>query len=332
MQPAIRSLSPLAHQVILTIAGTVLAACTESVAPDGAAVDGHRLNASSESLSNWSLPEHLGSPLNVSGFNTRNAAISRNRKSLYFGSDRPGGSGMLDLYVSHRASPQAPWETPQNLGPVINTGTVDNNPYPTPDGHSLFFTSSRAGGSGGPDLWVSHRGDIHDDSGWEPPTNLGATINTSFIDSGPVYFVDPMTGRAMIFFSSTRPGGQGSMDFYVSTLEDDGTWGSGVIIPELNTPFDDNKLAIRQDGLELFLSSNRPGGGDGAAGYNVWVSTRATTRDAWATPTLAVESAGLPAISANGKDLYVVSRQPGSGVGGRPFTNDLYVSTRQGAP
>jgi hypothetical protein len=287
---------------------------------------------SSADAAHWSLPEHLGPELNVFGFDNRNAAISINGKSLYFGSDRPGGSGGLDLYVSHRANPHAPWDLPQNLGPGINSSTVDNNPYPTADGHFLFFTSSRAGGSGGPDLWVSHRDNVHDDAAWEPPTNLGSTINTPFIDSGPVYLVDPATGRVMIFFSSTRPGGQGSMDFYVSTLGTDGTWGTGVIIPELNTPYDDNKLAIRKDGLELFLSSNRPGGGTGASGYNIWVSTRPTTQDTWTTPALAVESAGLPAISIDGKELFMVSRQPGSGVGGRPFKNDLFVSTRVRAP
>lgn len=322
---------PLARVVILTAVAAVVASCSDSVGPDRTALKSPLLDESSEDLSIWSLPKHLGSQLNVPGFNTRNAAISTNGKSLYFGSDRPGGSGMLDIYVAHRANPHAPWGMAQNLGPVINTATVENNPYPTPDGHYLFFTSSRVGGSGGPDLWVSYRGDVHDDAGWDQPTNLGTAINTSFIDSGPVYFVDPATERAMIFFSSTRPGGQGSMDFYVSTLDGDGTWGSAIIIPELNTPFDDNKLTIRNDGLELFLSSNRPGGGAGAAGYNIWVSTRATTLDAWSTPVLAVESAGLPSISANGKELYVVSRQPGSGVDGQPFRNDLYLSIRRGA-
>ncbi|MGH7471538.1 MAG: hypothetical protein ACRENP_26600 [Longimicrobiales bacterium] len=170
---------------------------------------------------------------------------------------------------------------------------------------------------------------MHDDLGWEEPINLGCTINTSGIDSGPVYHEDPVTGQAMLFFSSTRPTGQGSMDFYVSILGSEGTWGPGVIILELSTPFDDNKLAIRRDGLEMFLSSNRPGGGQDAAGFNIWVSTRETTAGAWSTPVLAIESAGLPAISANGKDLYMVTRQPGSGVGGVPFKNDLSVSSRR---
>ncbi len=279
--------------------------------------------------STWSQPANMGPALNVPTFNTRNAAISTNGKSLYFGSDRPGGAGGLDLYVSHRENPKEPWQSPLRLPSTINTVAVDNNAFPTPDGHHLFFTSSRPGGCGAQDLWVSHRDNVHDDLGWEEPINLGCTINTSGIDSGPVYHEDPVTGQAMLFFSSTRPTGQGSMDFYVSILGSEGTWGPGVIILELSTPFDDNKLAIRRDGLEMFLSSNRPGGGQDAAGFNIWVSTRETTAGAWSTPVLAIESAGLPAISANGKDLYMVTRQPGSGVGGVPFKNDLSVSSRR---
>jgi hypothetical protein len=121
------------------------------------------------------------------------------------------------------------------------------------------------------------------------------------------------------------------MDFYMSVRGSDGTWGTAVSIPELNTPFDDNKLSIRADGLELYLSSNRPGGGQGAQGYNIWVTTRASTEEAWTTPVLAIESAGLPAVSVNGLELYMVSRQPGSGVGGVPFKNDLFLSRRRGA-
>lgn len=314
------------------LAALGIAACSDSTGPIRTASDlEFRLTSAGEG-SSWSQPENMGPGLNVAGFNTRNAAISTNGKSLYFGSDRPGGAGGLDLYVSHRDNRHEPWQSPRNLGFPINTSATDNNAFPTPDGHHLYFTSTRPGGCGANDLWVSHRDDVHDDLGWEQPINLGCTINSGALDAGPVFYTDPATGQAMLFFGSTRPGGQGSSDFYVSTLGSDGTWGAAVIIPELNTPFDDNKLAIRRDGLELFLSSNRPGGGQDAAGFNIWVSTRETTEDPWSAPVLAIESAGLPAISANGKDLYMVTRQAGSGAGAIPFRNDLSVSSRRRKP
>lgn len=310
-------------------AAIVFLGCSDSSGPSyGHAASVSRIESTGNAAS-WSQPAVLGSVINAHGYDNRSPAISTNGKTLYFGSDRPGGSGGLDLYAAHRDNPQAPWEAPQNLGNVINGSGTDNNAYPTPDGHDLFFTSTRPGGCGAADLWVSHREDVQNDQGWDAPIHLGCTINSKLTDSGPVYFADPETGQLMLFFGSTREGGQGSSDFYVSTLGADGTWGAPVIIRELNTPYDDNKLAIERDGLTVYLSSNRPGGGSGAAGFNIWVSTRATTQDAWSTPTVAVESAGLPAISTNGNSLYMVTKQTGTGVDGVPLKNEISVSTRE---
>jgi hypothetical protein len=314
--------------VCLTLGSVGLIGCSDSVGlarTTGASEP--RVDATLDKWS-WSEPQSLGPVVNAEGFDNRNAMISTNGKSLYFGSDRPGGSGALDLYVSHRANPHEAWEAPINLGSTINSSAVDNNPYLTDDELEIFFSGTRSGSCGSVDLWTSHRADAHDDHGWSTPANLGCTINSTGSDSGPVYFVDPATGTTMLFFASMRPGGQGNNDFWVSTRGSDGTWGAAVIIPELNSPFDDNKLAIERDGLTVYFSSNRPGGGQDLVGFNIWVATRATTQDAWSTPTIAVESAGLPAISTNGKSLYMVRR----GVGGGPFKNALFVSTRERAP
>jgi hypothetical protein len=316
----------------LTLGVVALNACSDTVGLATAVREaGARLTSSADGV-NWSLPEDLGPGINAQGFDNRSPMISTNGKELFFGSDRPGGFGGLDIYVSHRQNPHEAWGPPQNLGPSINAGGADNNAFPMSNGHDLFFTSTRPGGCGGPDLYMSSRDDVHDDTAWNTPVNLGCTINSGATDSGPVYFVDSETGEAMIFFGSTRVGGQGSSDFYVSTLGDDGTWGPGVVIPELSSPLDDNKLSITEDGLTVFFSSNRPGGGQGAAGFNIWVATRATTHDPWSTPVVAVESAGLPSISTNGKTLYLITRQPGSGINGLPFKNDISVSTRLEIP
>lgn len=316
------------RRVCLALGSVSLMGCADSLGVATTTRAGvPRVDATADKWT-WSEPESLGPVVNAEGFDNRNAMISTNGKSLYFGSDRPGGSGALDLYVSHRANPHEQWEAPINLGSTINSGVVDNNPYLTDDGLDLFFSSTRPGGCGGVDLWTSHRADADDDIGWDTPVNLGCTINSRGGDSGPVLFTDPVTGTTMLFFASTRPGGQGINDFWVSTRGSDGTWGTAVVIAELNTAFEDNKLAIERDGLTMYFSSNRPGGGQELAGFNIWVATRATTHDTWSTPTVAAESAGLPAISTNGKSLYMVRR----GVGGGPFKNALFVSTRERAP
>ena len=67
---------------------------------------------------------------------------------------------MTDLWTATRATVDAPWSTPVNLGPTVNTSAGDQHPYLSADATTLFFTSSRAGGSGGFDLWMTTRAQI----------------------------------------------------------------------------------------------------------------------------------------------------------------------------
>ena len=72
----------------------------------------------------WGEPMNLGRTINSACANqtceSERPAISRDNLSLYFDSTRPG-SKRHDIWVSHRASVNDPWETPQNLGPPVNT-------------------------------------------------------------------------------------------------------------------------------------------------------------------------------------------------------------------
>jgi hypothetical protein len=285
------------------------------------------IGASGYSANNtWSVPADLGPVVNTALADNRSPQVSADGRSLYLGSTRAGGYGGLDLYVSHRANPNSPWEEPVNLGPAINGTAGENNAYPSEDGHYLFFNSNRPGGCGGNDLYVSHRADPQDDGGWETAVNLGCVVNSSASDSGPVVIRDPATGLLLLFFASSRTGGPGMNDFYVSRQTEDGSFGATTLIPEISSPYDDNKLSVHPDGLDVFLSSNRPGGGSGAAGFNIWSAHRDSVTEPWSTPTLALESAGLPSLAVNRKLLYVVVQQPGSNTDGVPFLNDIAVS------
>ena len=68
------------------------------------------------------------------------------------------------------------WSPPVNLGPTVNTGFIDAGPALSKDGLSLYFNSSRPGGFGGNDIWVSRRASRED--AWGAPVNVGPTINT----------------------------------------------------------------------------------------------------------------------------------------------------------
>src|SRR4030095_16111921 len=112
--------------------------------------------------SDWSEPVNLGPLINTAS-NDQHAAISKDGLTLYFTSNRPGGLGADDLWVSQRASADDAWGPPQNVGPIINPGAVEFAPALSRDGHVLFFHSDRPGGFGGIDIWASYREHTDDD-------------------------------------------------------------------------------------------------------------------------------------------------------------------------
>jgi len=270
-------------------------------------------------------------------------ALSRNRRSLYFGSDRPGGLGDFDLWVSQRASVRDAWGPPVNLGATVNTSALENIPYVSLDGHWLFFNSNRPGGVGAQDVWASYRRDTRNDFGWGTPVNLGPQVNSAVFDGGASRFEngdqddddkvgeennddDGDDGLGLLFFGSNRPGGPGLVDLYVSSRNSDGSFGPPQLLPELSSPFNDQRPAIRSDGLEIFLFSDRPGG---AGELDLWVATRETLHQVWNSP----ENLGPvvngasndthPHITSDRRTLYFASNRAGG-----PGLADLYVSTR----
>src|SRR6516164_5579751 len=270
----------------------------------------------------WGPPVNLGLTVNSKpierlskGIDER-PAISRDNLSLYFDSDRPGGSGGTDIWVSHRASVGDQWGTPQNLGPIVNSSGNEESPALSPNGHWLFFGSDRPGGCGGIDIWASHRKDRDDDFAWEPPVNLGCMLNTSADDDFPFLFVDNEQDSTQLYFGSKQS--SGFYHIYASTMnEEDGTFGPGVLVPNINC-FDpacvrDSRTTIRRDGLELIFGSfNRPGG---FGLQDLWVSTRKDTEDPWSIPVnlgSVVNTAsqeGGPALSRDGTTLYFHSNR-----------------------
>jgi outer membrane protein OmpA-like peptidoglycan-associated protein len=122
----------------------------------------------------WSLPRNLGKPVNTTYRETQ-AAITPDGRTLYFSSDRPGGKGLHDIWVSH-SDDNGQWSVPENLGDVINTKGIEMSPFIHPDNQSLYFSSDGLIGLGGYDLFVSRK----DSTGkWQKPVNLGYPINTN---------------------------------------------------------------------------------------------------------------------------------------------------------
>jgi hypothetical protein len=280
-------------------------------------------------FSGWSSPSNVGPPVN-SSFVEQGPGISKDGLSLYFQCmNCPGGVGGVDIWVSRRASVDEPWGVPQNLGPTINTTSNEGGPSVSTDGHTLFFISTKPGGFGASDLYMARRHDKRDDLGWESAVNLGSAVNTSFAESAPQPFEDEATETKSVYFQSDRPDGIGGNDIYVTTRLSDGSFGLPLLVRELSSSLSDQGVAIRKDGLELIFSSDRPG----TMGLlDLWVSTRATTRDSWSTPvnlgpTVNSEFPDAGAdISFDGTALYFHSPLRPGGVG--PFF-DIWVTTRE---
>jgi hypothetical protein len=297
--------------------------------------------ASAQRFSEWSTPVNLGAPVNAPNTATFFPAISKDGLSLYFTANpRPDSLGGWDIYVSRRASVDAPWGPPENLGPNINTPYDETAPFLSTDGHRLYFESNRPDGFGGMDLYVSRRKDTSDDFGWEPAENLGSGVNTIANEAGPSVYEDD-TGTTVLYFASDRPGGPGPIgpngpgasgqqgsDIYMSAQQADGTFGPATLVDELSSPSIDRRPYVRRDGLEIFFSSQRPG----TLGLaDLWVSTRASTSDLWSVPVnlgLPVNGAGNDtgaALSFDGTTLYFQSVRPGNL---SPVVFNLWVTTR----
>ena len=264
----------------------------------------------------FGTPTNLGTPVN-SPYPDYDLSISADGLSLFFGSIRPGGYGIIDLYVTRRSTTSDPWGPLVNLGSTVNSPYIDTDPSLSTDGLSLFFRSHRPGGSGGSDLYVTTRSTTQDM--WRDAVNLGPTVNTSYNEADPSISADGLS----LYFSdylTARPGGYGSGDIWVTTRATiDDEWVNPLNLgPVVNTVYRDYSPSISADGLVLFFDSYRPGG---SGDYDLWVTTRKTIDDNWGTPVNLgpnVNSAYLdrdPRISGDGFSLYFGSHRPG-GFGG----------------
>jgi hypothetical protein len=155
----------------------------------------------------WTEAVNLGPTVNSSAWDG-GPSISADGLSLFFFSGRPGGSGGFDLWVTTRTTVSEPWGTPVNLGPTVNSSAEDATPDISADGLALFFFSTRSGGYGNYDLWVTTR--TTKDGNWGTPVNLGAKINSSAYDFSPNISADGST----LFFTSGRSGGLGGDDIW----------------------------------------------------------------------------------------------------------------------
>ena len=133
-------------------------------------------------------------------------SISADGRFLYFASERPGGIGGRDIWISENVD--GDWATPKNMGPNINTPYDDDAPFIHPDGITLFLSSKGHSSIGGYDIMFT----IKKDNEWAIPKSMGLPLNTTEDDR--FYVINSKGDRG--YFSSNRSssGGKGKNDIY----------------------------------------------------------------------------------------------------------------------
>lgn len=160
----------------------------------------------------WSAPVQLTSI--SSEFDDRMPSVSVDGEWIAFSSNRPGGFGGDDLYISHRDPKTGKWSTPVNAGASVNTVHNETSPAWSVDRGTLIFSSDRPGGLGHYDFYLSRiRGAVFD-----PAENLGRPFNSERDDEGMSFTED----RMWMYFASDRRSAvsQGGMDLYRLSVPD----------------------------------------------------------------------------------------------------------------
>jgi len=221
----------------------------------------------------WTRPEPA--PFSRGGHSDVDMFVSADGNQIYFCSDRPlpGTTPSVQSAAPPPAGGTPPpppppprsamwvvartatgWGEPAWLGPVITSGMEDYYPTLTREG-TLYFSSNRPGGLGENDVYRARRVNGQ----WTAPENLGRPVSSEFREFDP--FIAP--DESYVIFASTRPGGLGGSDLYISFQERNGAWGEPKNMgPGVNSPASDYTPMLSPDGKYLFFTSGREGQDD----------------------------------------------------------------------
>jgi len=156
----------------------------------------------------WTKPTPLSPFVNTEARET-SATTSIDGKTLYFTSDRPGGFGGLDIYMSSLQE-DGSWGQATNLGSLINSDKNEEGPYIHPCDSIMYFSSNGHPGMGGYDLFMT----VLSDGTWSEPINIGYPLNSPDDD---VFFISSPEGNYG-FYASNQYGAAGSTNIYTLKL------------------------------------------------------------------------------------------------------------------
>jgi len=156
----------------------------------------------------WTKPKKLNKYINT-GYHESSASLSYDGKIIYFVSDRDGGFGGSDIYLS-KLDKKGRWTEAVNLGSIVNTPYDEEGVFMHPNGKTLYFSSKGHNTMGGYDIFKTN----YENGKWTEPENLGYPINSADDD---VFF--SISGNELHgYYSSDKPQGYGRQDLYIITF------------------------------------------------------------------------------------------------------------------
>ena len=156
---------------------------------------------------NWVNPRNLGPEVNSRAWDSQ-PSFSADGRTLYFVSNRKGGKGGKDIYMT-RIGDDGKWTVPTSI--PINTQKNEESPFIHPDGETFYFSSDGLPGMGMRDLYFVK---IKGDSDFSTPKNLGYPINSN---KDEVSLSVSSNGKTA-YYASDMEGGEGKWDLYSFAL------------------------------------------------------------------------------------------------------------------
>ena len=196
----------------------------------------------------WDTPRSLSGVLNGKGHDASIQVFDNDTKMLMYRQDEDG-----DIFFSQKEG--GDWTEPKKLNKNINTKRFQSDAFITPDGKTLYFSTSEFSENNTLDLYYSTRPEGGD---WGAPQSLGNTVNTAYDDDSPFLSQDGKT----LYFSSRGHDTMGGYDIFKSSWDEASKrWGKPMNMGyPVNTPDDDTYYRLSPDGSYAYLSSYRIGG------------------------------------------------------------------------
>jgi hypothetical protein len=258
----------------------------------------------------FGTPTNLGPSVN-STVSDGSPNISADGLTLYFDSQRPGGLGGWDIWVTTRETIDDNWSEPVPLPEPVNSPYADAGPSISADGSALYFASDRPGGYGSFDIYVARRETTEEP--WEALSNLGPFVNSLAYENHPSISADGLT----LYFDSLTWLGYYDLCVARRTKVNEDWRIAFILSSTVNSIYYELSPSISSDDLNLFFD-RRSVLGD----RDIWVATRRKPDDNWGEPLFYGPPVNTlyqdtdPSIQFDGSMLYFASTRPG-GTGGQ---------------